>query len=103
MSKRFGGYWTYPELEEHYKLSLNCFSRVLRRKGILVFKCQDIIHNHKIHPTHINVTLWAKDYGFRLKDLFILGATHRMPRPNKGSKQRHARIYHSYFLVFEKE
>jgi hypothetical protein len=29
-----------------------------------------------------------------------LTAKHRMPSPQKG-KQRHARIFHSYFLVLE--
>ena len=100
MADRFSGYWRYDELEEDYKLSLTEFHRVLKHKGILVFKCQDIIHNHKMHCTHYNVINWAQDIGFRLKDLFILSATHRMPSPQKG-KQKHARIYHSYFLVLE--
>jgi len=99
MGKRFGGYWAYAELENHYKKTIAECYRVLKKKGILVFKCQDIIHNHKIHPTHINIVNWAE--GFRLKDLFILAAKNRMPGPQKG-KQRHARIFHSYFLVLEK-
>ena len=100
MSSRFSGYWAYDELQDHYIKSLDEFRRVLKHKGILVFKCQDIIHNHKMHCTHHNVINWATERGFRLKDLFILKATHRMPSPQKG-KQRHARIYHSYFLIFE--
>lgn len=103
MSKRFSGYWSYKDLESHYKKSLSEFRRILTKKGIVVFKCQDIIHNHKIHPTHINIVKWADDVGFTLKDLFILGAKHRMPRPNLGSGPKHARIYHSYFLVLEKQ
>jgi hypothetical protein len=55
-----------------------------------------------MHATHANVIEWAKDAGFRLKDLFILAAKHRMPSPNRKGKQKHARIFHSYFLVFEK-
>lgn len=98
MAKRFGGYWAYPELEAHYKETIKEAARILTRKGVLVFKCQDIIHNHKMHPTHINVVNWSEGF-FRLKDLFILAAKHRLP--NRGS-QKHARIHHSYFLVMER-
>lgn len=105
MSKRFGGYWTYDELGEHYIATLMEAKRILKKKGVLIFKCQDIIHNHKMHCTHINVVLWAGQMGFRLKDLFILTAKHRMPvRAAAHGKQiqKHARIFHSYFLVLEK-
>ena len=105
MGKRFSGYWRYDELEEHYKLTLKEVNRVLRKKGVMVFKCQDIIHNHKMHCTHINVVNWASKYGFRLKDLFILPAKNRIPVKSNGKKkavQKHARIYHSYFIVLEK-
>lgn len=104
MAKRFGGYWAYSELEAHYKGTLKEAYRLLRKKGILVFKCQDIIHNHKMHATHINVVNWAENL-FRLKDLFILPAKHRMPMPQGDTAkrvQKHARVYHSYFLVLEK-
>jgi len=106
MAKRFGGYWRYDELEDHYKGTIKEAARILKKKGVLVFKCQDIIHNHKMHSTHINATKWAENSGLRLKDLFILPAKMRMPMPEKeGEKkriQKHARIFHSYFLVLEK-
>jgi len=102
MAKRFAGYWRYDELESHYIGSLKEFSRILKKKGIVVFKCQDIIHNHKMHCTHLNVVNWANQFGFRLKDLFILPAKNRMPRPNRKGRAKHARIHHSYFLVLEK-
>ena len=101
MSKRFSGYWTYHDLESHYKGSLREFKRVIKKKGVVVFKCQDIVHNHRLHPTHINVINWAD--GFRLKDLFILSANHRLPSPNRKGKQKHARVFHSYFLVLQRE
>lgn len=101
LTARFGGYYRYEELEEHYRGTISEAWRVLEPGGFLVFKCQDIIHNHKMHCTHFKVMLMADLEGFRLKDLFVLGAKHRMPGPQKG-QQRHARIYHSYFLVFEK-
>ena len=105
MAKRFGGYWRYDELEAHYRATLEESARVLSKKGIMVFKCQDIVHNHKLHPTHIFVTEWMRDW-FRLKDMFVLAAKSRMPIPQKdGEKkkiQRHARIHHSYFMVLER-
>ena len=105
MAKRFGGYWRYDELEKHYRETLIEAHRVLDKKGIMVFKCQDIIHNHKMHCTHLNVMEWSKGL-FRLKDLFILPAKSRMPIPQQaGTKkkvQKHARIFHSYFMVLEK-
>ncbi len=105
MGKRFSGYWKYDELEMHYRGTIFEANRVLAKKGIFVIKCQDIIHNHKMHATHINVVNWAAGM-FRLKDLFVLAAKHRMPMPesitsNKRT-QKHARVHHSYFLVLEK-
>lgn len=101
MAKRFAGYWRYDELEAHYRDTIVEVHRVLSAKGILVVKCQDIIHNHKMHCTHANILNWA-DGMFRLKDLFILPAKSRMPSPNRAGKQKHARIFHSYFMVLEK-
>lgn len=101
MARRFSGYWRYDELEEHYKGTLREAHRILKNKGVMVFKCQDIIHNHKMHSTHCNVINWAEEIGFRLKDMFILAAKHRLPSPNRSGKQKHARIFHSYFLVLE--
>jgi hypothetical protein len=102
MTARFGGYYSYDELEEHYSHTISDVYRVLKYDGKLIFKCQDIIHNHKMHCTHQRVINMAELKGFRLLDLFILPAKHRMPSPQKGL-QRHARIFHSYFLVFIKE
>ena len=105
MAKRFGGYWKYDELETHYSQTISEAHRILTNKGILVIKCQDIIHNHRMHCTHLNVMKWAEGK-FRLRDLFILIARHRMPIPptegHKPKVQKHARIHHSYFMVLEK-
>jgi hypothetical protein len=102
MAKRFAGYWRYGELEHHYRGTISEAYRVLKPGGVLVFKCQDIIHNHKMCCTHANVIFWAASEGFRLVDLFVLLAKHRLPSPNRAGTQKHARIFHSYFLVFER-
>lgn len=105
LAKRFGGYWRYDELETHYRGTLREAARILEPKGVLVFKCQDIVHNHRLHLTHTNVVDWGRDW-FRVKDLFILPAKHRMPIPQQKNtrkkQQRHARIFHSYFVVLER-
>lgn len=105
MGKRFSGYWRYDELEMHYRGTIFEAHRVLKKRGILVIKCQDIIHNHKMHCTHANIIKWSEGM-FRLKDLFILAAKTRMPIPQtEGTKkkvQKHARIHHSYFMVMER-
>lgn len=101
-ARRYSGYWRYDELVSHYRRTLKESARVLKPLGILVFKCQDIIHNHQMHCTHANIIQWASEFGFRLRDLFILAPGHRMPSPNRAGRQRHARIYHSYFLVLER-
>jgi hypothetical protein len=102
MARRFAGYWTYGELETHYRGTLAEVSRVLRHKGLAVVKCQDIVHNHRLHCTHASVIQWAAAEGLRLVDLYVLGARHRLPAPNRNGVQKHARIFHSYFLVFRK-
>lgn len=102
LAKQFSGYWRYDELEDHYRKTLTECARVLKHKGILVFKCQDIVHNHRLHCTHANVIGWGEEVGFRLKDLFILAAKSRLPSPNRRGTQKHSRIFHSYFLVMER-
>jgi tRNA G10 N-methylase Trm11 len=105
MAKRYGGYWKYEELKEHYQKTIVEAYRVLGKKGIFVIKCQDIVHNHSLHPTHINVASWSEGM-LRLKDMFILTAKNRIPIPQKENEakkvQKHARIHHSYFMVMEK-
>ena len=103
MSSRFAGYWRYDELQDHYVKTLKECARVLVDKGILVVKCQDIVHNHRLHCTHAMVMEQAAKVGLFCKDLFILCAKHRLPAPNRKGKQRHARVFHSYFLVLQKQ
>lgn len=101
LAKAYAGYWRYDELVDHYRSTLKEASRVLTPGGFLVMKCQDIVHNHALHPTHMYAVQWAEEAGLRLKDMFVLGAKTRLPSPNRKGTQKHARIHHSYFLVFE--
>lgn len=101
MAARFGGYWRYSELENHYYETFLEAKRILKKKGYFIVKCQDIIHNHRMHCTHNLCINYGESIGLRLEDLFVLAAKHKMSGPQKG-KQRHARIWQSYFLVFKK-
>ena len=101
MAKRFSGYWHVDELIKHYQATLVEAARILKHKGIMVIKCQDIVHNHKLFCTHAHILNWAAS-SFRLKDLFIQAATHRMPAPNRKGTQKHARVYHSFWLVLQR-
>jgi len=101
MSRRFSGYWTSDELSEHYRSSIKEAARMLKHKGIMVIKCQDIVHNHKLFCTHAHILNWSSEF-FRLKDLFVQAATHRMPAPNRKGTQKHARIFHSYWIVLQR-
>ena len=98
--KRFSYFKTYQELLDMYKDSLISFYRILKKKGILAFKCQDMTDN-KTYFTHIDVFKTAEDIGFVGIDLFIKIAKNRIYHSE--CKQRHARKFHSYWYVFKKK
>lgn len=100
MKERFGSYPTDEDLWDFYKDSLIEFYRVLKPKGILVFKCQDFLNHQTQHWAHIRVFELATDIGFYGEDLFIFVNRNRIIRWNQ---QFHARKTHSYFWVFEKK
>jgi len=91
----------FEELEDLYKRILKEAYRVLQKKGILIFKCQDFTDS-KTTITHSFVWLWALELGFYPKDLAILW----LPKNkvyNSNLTQRHFRKTHSYFWIFEKK
>lgn len=91
--------WT--ELENCYKGILTNAYRVLKRNGLLIFKCQDYTDS-KTTMTHCYVWQWATELGFYAKDLAILN----IPKSkvyNGNLKQKHLRKVHTYFWVFEKK
>ncbi len=99
IAKRFTSFKDFNELKEMYFSSLKEFKRVLKEDGIIIFKCQDCVSSGKNHFTHnviINMALFLDLY---VKDLFILLAKNRLL---DGREQKHARKYHSYFLVIQK-
>lgn len=100
IAKRFTGFHSFDELKQMYSSSLKEFYRLLRDKGVVIFKCQDVVVCSKNHFSHCWVMYEAMKLGFYPKDLFILLAKARL---TDGRIQQHARKYHSYFWVFKKE
>jgi hypothetical protein len=99
MNKRFTMFDSFEELENMYKGALKEFYRILNKKGIVAFKCQDYTDS-KTTMTHCLVYNWAIEQGFYAKDLFVLIFPRRVYNP--ALKQRHARKFHSYWWIFQK-
>lgn len=76
-------------------------SRVLKRKGLLIVKCQDEVSANKQNLTHVEIINAYAELGFYCKDLFVVVRPNR-PGVSRVIKQAHARKNHSYFLVFLK-
>lgn len=103
INKRFGVFASEKLLHEFYESSLAEFYRVLDRKGILIFKCQDKVSSGKQWFSHILIHQMAEKIGFYALDLFILLAKNRIVADWQKQNQKHARKYHSYFWVFIKK
>ncbi len=97
---RFGYYKNINELWGMYSDAIKEFHRILSAGAVLIFKCQDTIDSGKQYLSHVKVVNIAEEAGFYAKDLFILLAKNRIISQQR---QFHARKFHSYFLVFEKQ
>lgn len=92
--------WHDAVLDLYYKAADEAY-RVLRKRGILIVKCQDEVSAGKQRLTHVEIINEYERKGFVVKDLFVV------VRKNSASvsrivRQLHARKNHSYFLVFIK-
>ncbi len=99
MIERYSGFRTMDELYEFYQASLVELYRVIKKRGVLVMKCQDANTARKQHWVHIDVYNMAREIGFKGRDLFILLARNRF---YSFKRQNYARKFHSYFWVFKK-
>lgn len=75
--------------------------RVLKKKGVLIVKCQDEVSANKQWLTHVEIINEYERMGFYTKDLFVLVRVNNAS-VSRIKKQVHARKNHSYFLVFVK-
>lgn len=103
MVYRFGGFKSENELKSFYTKFLMEAYRCLMISGICIFKCQDKVSSGIQYWNHVYVINEALKLGFYCKDLFILLSKNRIVADWKKVNQKHARKYHSYFLVFEKK
>ena len=99
IGKRFTSFANWKELTEMYGGAMKELYRVLKNRGVLIFKCQDSVVGGKNYFSHVWIANRAVEIGFYPKDLLILLARSRM---TDGRKQQHARKFHSYFWVLEK-
>jgi len=102
MGERFHGFRYIPDLWEWYEQCLAEFSRVLKKNGVLVFKCQDTVSSGNNWFSHCFIMNKAVEHGFYPRDMFVLTAKTRLIGHNH-KNQKHARKFHSYFWVFEKK
>jgi hypothetical protein len=102
MGNRFWGFRYVPDLWKWYTECLVEFQRLLKSNGILIFKCQDTVSSGRQYFSHQYIMNEAERVGLYCKDMFVLTASHRIIGHNH-KVQRHARKFHSYFLVFEKQ
>ena len=100
-AKRFASYYPVAQLLESYRHWITEAYRVLKKDGILCFKCQPTITGSKFLNSPYFSRLIAESVGFDSLDEFILLAKNRLVS-GKIKKQQHARSFHSYFLVFKK-
>ncbi len=90
----------FNDLKELYLGILKEAYRLLKKGGILIFKCQDFTDSFSFF-THILVYKLAREIGFYAKDLAILVKPNKVYNPNL--TQRHLRKIHTYFWVFQKK
>lgn len=102
INKRFGVYPNERELHTFYTNALIEFYRILKTGGVLIFKCQDKVSSGKQYLSHYFIINEAQRMGYYCKDMFILMAKNRIVADWQLRNQKHARKFHSYFLVFEK-
>jgi hypothetical protein len=76
-------------------------ARVLKKKGVLLIKCQDEICAHRMRLTHMEIIEDYKRFGLECDDLFVVVATNN-PVVSRMKKQYHSRRNHSYFVLFKK-
>jgi hypothetical protein len=98
--KRYGlQYCTEHDLHEFYVDSMIEFSRILKPNGVLIFKCQDKVSSGIQYLSHCFIIQLAVELGYYPQDIFILLAKNRITANWQCANQKHARKFHSYFIV----
>ncbi len=93
--------WHAAVTDMYFKASAEAY-RILKKKGVLIVKCQDEVSAGKQWLTHVEIINKLESMGFYTKDLFVVVRNNK-PSVSRLKKQVHARKNHSYFLVFIKK
>jgi len=101
MHDKYTTFASYQELSFFYRDSLIEFYRILKQKGILVFKCMDFINGRVQNFSHCEIYNMAHPLGYYARDLFIL-TNKKRAKPHNMVEQIHSRKAHTYFWIFEK-
>jgi len=101
IGKRFHGFRYMQDVWDYYDRSLREFHRIVKKKGFVAFKCQDTVSSGKQWWSHVHIMQEAEKIGFVTKDIFINVAKNRMIGHNHAN-QKHARKFHSYWIVLQK-
>ena len=99
IKNRFSDFPSVAVMWEFYQNSMIEFHRVLRKKGVFAFKCQDFISSGDQVPSQFKVMEIGFKLGLKWLDTFILINEKVVVPPQR---QRHGRKIHSYFIVFQK-
>jgi len=95
---RFSYFKSFDELILMYENSLKEFMRILKPRGYLFFKCQDMTDG-KFYCSHNEIINIAKKLGFELKDIAIKYNKNKLQADAK--QQNCVAKVHSYWLVFK--
>lgn len=101
ISNKYSSFKNVEEMLCMYEKSLHESLRILDTRGILVFKCQDLMNGRVQTFSHCEIYNMATKLGFYARDLFVL-VNHNRMKPHNMKNQLHSRKCHSYFWVFEK-
>lgn len=96
------GIYGVEAVDQMYADGIREAFRVLKKKGLLILKCQDQVMSGRQEWAHVKYAQYATDIGFRQEDLFVLVQRGMPTMRHKPENQKHARRNHSYFLVFKK-
>jgi hypothetical protein len=78
-------------------------SRVMKKGGVALVKCQDGVASSKRRWTHVSVMQIAETLGFEAEDLMVLVQAGMPVQKPKVQVQARARANHSYLWVFRRK
>jgi hypothetical protein len=76
--------------------------RILKKRGVLILKCQDMVDGGRQHFMSVDICNHARSIGFRGEDKFNMVPPGKPRMRHRDRPQQHARKNHSEFWVFRK-